>query len=243
MDIRQGSILVSCAAALAIGAGNASAQANDLDWLAVAYVWAADIELDSRDIDAGVSFSDTLENLEMGFQTHVEAQAEDFGGFVDVSFMGVGTNDVKRGVHVNSDVDMTAMDLAAVWSPAEEPFTGIEVFGGLRYIDTEVSLVLDPEPPGLPTTETALDSSYYDVLIGARYLAPINDRWRLVFSADLSGGDTEGTWSIGGYGVYRAGAHRFMAGYRHLEMDLKGRAGQEATETYSGPAIAYGYAF
>ena len=33
----------------------------------------------------------------MGFQGHVEAQGEDFGGFVDIVFMGVGSNDVAPG--------------------------------------------------------------------------------------------------------------------------------------------------
>lgn len=243
MNIRQGRLFGAFGAAFALFLGSSTAEANEFDWLAIAYVWAADIDLDSRDINAGVSFSETVENLEMGFQGHVEAQADDFGGFVDVSFMAIGTNELKRGIRVNSDVDMTAMDLAAVWSPADEPMTGVEVFGGLRYIDTDVSLTLDPQPPGPPVAQTGIDSSYYDALLGARYLAPINDRWRLVFSADVSGGDTEGTWSIGGYGVYRTGPHRFYAGYRHLEMDIEGRAGQKLTETYSGPAIAYGYAF
>ena len=121
--------------------------------------------------------------------------------------------------------------------------TGVEVFGGLRYVETDFSLVLDPEPPGPPVAQTGINKSYYDVLVGARYLAPINDQWRLVFSADLSGGDTEGTWSIAGYGVYQTGPHRFFAGYRHFEMDLKGATGEKLTETFSGPAIAYGYAF
>ena len=70
-----------------------------------------------------------------------------------------------------------------------------------------------------------MDKSFYDLLVGARYAAPINDQWRLVFSGDLSGGDTEGTWSLAAYGVYRTGPHRFYAGYRHLEMDFEGAAG------------------
>ncbi len=243
MTITKKRTFGACGMAVALSLGAGSAQAEDLDWLGIVYIWAADIDVSTQDFDAGVSFSDTVENLEMGFQAHVEAQAEDFGGFVDVSFMGVGTNEVKRGVRVNSDVDMTAMDLAMVWSPADEPMTGVEVFGGLRYIDTDFSLVLDPQPPGPPIAQTGVDSSYYDVLLGARYLAPINESWRLVFSADLSGGDTDGTWSVGGYGVYTAGPHHFFAGYRHLEMDLPGSRGQKVTETFSGPAIAYGYAF
>ena len=240
---RKRSIAYSCALTLALAAGTARADSSGLEWLGIVYLWAADIEIDARDRTLDIAFSDTVENLEMGFQGHVEAQAEDFGGFVDVSFMGVGTNDVSQGIRVNTDVDLTAMDLAFVWSPDPEPLTGIEVYGGLRYVDTEIDLVIDPEPPGPPVLQTGVDKSYYDFLIGARYAAPINEQWRLVFNADLSEGDTEGTWSVGGFGVYRSGPHRFYAGYRHVEMDFKGGLGETFTETYSGPAIAYGFSF
>jgi hypothetical protein len=240
---RSKSLARACAIALALAAGSARADSSGMEWLGIVYLWAADIEIDARDRTLDIAFSDTVENLEMGFQGHVEAQAEDFGGFVDVSFMNVGSNDVRQGIRVNTDIDMTGIDLAFVWSPAPEPMTGIELFGGLRYIDTDVGLVIDPEPPGPPVLQTGVDKSYYDLLVGARYAAPINDQWRLVFSGDLSGGDTEGTWSLAAYGVYRTGPHRFYAGYRHLEMDLKGGLGETFTETYSGPAIAYGFSF
>jgi len=240
---RKTALAHGCALALALAAGSARADSSDMEWLGIVYLWAADIEVDARDRNADISFSDTVENLEMGFQGHVEAQAEDFGGFVDVVFMGVGSNDVRQGIRANVDVDLTAMDLALVWSPSAEPMTGIEVFGGLRYVDQDFGLVIDPEPPGPPVLQTGVDKSYYDLLVGARYAAPINENWRLVFSGDLSGGDTEGTWSLAAYGVYRTGPHRFYAGYRHLEMDFDGAAGETVTETFSGPTIAYGFAF
>ena len=96
-DRPQGVLARGCALALSLAAGAARADSSDMEWLGIAYVWAADIEVDARDRNADISFSDTVENLEMGFQGHVEAQAEDFGGFVDVVFMGVGSNDVRQG--------------------------------------------------------------------------------------------------------------------------------------------------
>ena len=240
---RRTAVAGASALALALVTGSARADSSGMEWLGIAYLWAADIEVDARDRTLDISFSDTIENLEMGFQGHVEAQADDFGGFVDINYMGVGANESRQGIRVNADVDLTAMDLAFVWSPAEESFSGIEVFGGLRYLSTEFDLVIDPEPPGPPVIQTGVDDSYYDFLIGARYAAPINEQWRLVFSADLSGGDTEGTWSVAGYGVYRTGRHRFYAGYRHLEVEVAGEPGETVTETFSGPAIAYGFAF
>lgn len=240
---RKSAVARVTALVFAIASGSAHADSSGMDWLGIVYLWAADIELEARDRTLNISFSDTVENLEMGFQGHVEAQAGDFGGFVDVNYMGVGKNVVRQGIRVNADVDLTAMDLAFVWSPADDTFTGIEVFGGLRYLSTEAGVVIDPEPPGPPVLQTGVDDSYYDFLVGARYAAPINDSWRLVFNADLSVGDTEGTWSVAGYGVYRTGPHRFYAGYRHFEVEVAGRPGQTVQETFSGPAIAYGFSF
>ena len=58
-----------------------------MDWLGIVYVWAADIGVDTRDVNLDVDFSDTIDKLEMGFQGHMEAQGDDFGGFVDISYM------------------------------------------------------------------------------------------------------------------------------------------------------------
>jgi hypothetical protein len=63
-----------------------------------------------------------------------------------------------------------------------------------------------------------------------------------VFAADVSGGDTEGTFSVAGYGVYRTGRHHFYAGYKHFEMEVEGRQA-EVTQTFSGPVVAYGFSF
>jgi hypothetical protein len=239
----KAALAAACAMALGLAAGPARAESSDMDMLAVVYGWGTDITVDARDRSIDVSFSDVIDKLEMAFLGHVEAQGDDIGGFVDVVFMGVGDNISRPAADLNTDLDMTLMDLAAVWSPAEERFSGIEVFGGLRYVDVDFDLVVDPVPPALPELRTGINKGYTDFLVGARYAAPINDQWRLVFSADLSGGDTEGTWSLGGFGVYRTGPHRFYAGYRHLEVEVEARGDETVQQTFSGPALGYGFAF
>lgn len=245
MNIRSRPVLQAgcCLFALTAASGAAQAASDDYDWLGVAYVWAADIGIDARDTSVTVDFDDVVDKLEMGFQGHVEVQGDDIGGFVDIVFMGLGDNQQRNLVRTNSDFDMTAMDMALVWSPGAERLTGLEVFGGLRYIDMDFSLVVDPDAPALPDIRTGINTTYTDLLAGVRYGAPFSDHWKLVVSADASAFDTEGTWSLGAFGVYRTGPHRFYAGYRHLEMEFKGGNGEKVTETFSGPAIAYGYAF
>ena len=230
--------------ALALAGLPAQAESTDFDWIAIAYLWAADIGVDARDRSVSVDFSDVVDKLEFGFQGRVEAQQDDFGGFVDVIFMNVGDNSSRDFVDLNSDLDMTTMDLALVWSPGPERMTGFEVFGGLRYIDTDFGLVVDPIPPGPPETRVGLDSTFTDFLAGARYIAPLSDRWRLTVTGDVSSGDSEGTWSLGAFAGYRTGVHHFIAGYRHFEMDFEaGRGDTVATETFSGPLVAYGFSF
>ena len=117
-----------------------------------------------------ISFSDTVENLEMGFQGHVEAQAEDFGGFRGHRLHGRrrerrqsghpgqhGSRPDGDGPGVRLEPGRRAVHRASRSSAACD--TSTQDFG----------LVIDPEPPGPPVLQTGVDKSYYDLLIGARY--------------------------------------------------------------------------
>jgi hypothetical protein len=228
---------------LLLGGTAARADSQDTDWLAIAYIWGSGISIDARNASVDIDFDDLVDDLEMTFMGHVEAQGDDIGGFVDVLFVGTGANESRTNFDLNTDNDTTAMDLAMVWSPGAERMTGFELYGGLRYVDNDFRLVADPVAPALPTLTTGSDSSYYDVLFGARFIAPLSERWRLTLSGDLSVGDTEGTFSVGAYAGYRMGQHHFIGGYKHLEMDLESGSGRALQVTMTGPVIAYGYRF
>jgi hypothetical protein len=229
--------------ALSLAAGAAHADSSDMDWLGIAYLWGSGITIDAREQSVGVDFDDLVDDLEMSFMGHVEAQGDSFGGFVDVVVVNVGDRESRPLVDLNVDNDTTAMDIALVWSPGAERLTGTELYGGLRYVSNDFRIVVDPIPAGPPDIVGRSDKSYNDFLLGARYIAPLSDRWRMTVQADLSGGDTEGTWSLGLYGSYVMGQHHLIAGYKHFEMDLEGGAGSGLTVTLTGPVIAYGYRF
>lgn len=232
----------TCGALALAAAGSANAASNDYDWLGVFYLWASDVSVDARDRSIDASFNDIVDKLDFGMQGHVEAQGDDIGGFVDFTYLSLGDKTSRPAADFRSSLDMTAIDLAMVWSPGSERMTGTELYGGLRYISNDFGLRVDPVPPNLPDFSAGADASYNDLLIGARYIAPLSDHWRLMVNADVSGLDTEGTWSVGIYGVYRTGPHRFIGGYRHLEVEVKENS-TSVTTTFSGPTIAYGYAF
>jgi hypothetical protein len=238
--MRRAAAAGCCALSLALPAG--AARADDFDWLGIVYVWAADISVDSRDASANIDFDDLIEKLEMAAQTHVEVQGDDLGGFIDFTFLGVGANTHRPLAHLNTDLDSTVMDLGLVYSPGAERMTGFEAFGGLRYLDTNFHLTVQPTLPNVPDSQTRVDSTYTDLLLGARYIAPLGGDWRLTVTGDVSGIDTEGTWSLGAFAGYIRGPHHFIAGYRHMEIDLKAN-GSKATETMTGPVVGYGYRF
>lgn len=232
-----------CALALLLASGAAHAESSGMDWLGVAYLWGSSITADYSDRSIDASFSDIVDKLEMGFMGHVEAQGDDFGGFVDVVYMSVGDSRSIGPASLRGDLDMTLMDLAMVWNPSPGRFTGADVYGGIRYVSVDALVRATLLPPPEPTVNAGIDKSYTDFLLGGRYVAPINDSWRLIFSADLSAGDTEGTWSVAGYGVYRNGPHRFYAGYRHLEAEVEARNSERVDMSFSGPIVGYGFAF
>ena len=245
MSIRNKGLLPTGLGALALAFGGtpAHAESTDLDWLAIAYLWASDISVDAGNRSVDVNFSDVIDKLDMGFMGHVEAQADNFGGFVDVAYMSVSDSQTLGPVSLRGELDLTLMDVALVWSPTAERLTGPELYGGFRYISTDFGLRAQVTPPPDPPLTAGVDTSYTDFLLGARYAAPINDQWRLIFSGDLSTGDTEGTWSLAGYGVYRNGPHRFYAGYRHLDTEMEGANGLRVKTTFTGPVVGYGFAF
>ena len=241
-DRSKALIGAACATTLMLGSTSAGA-AGDPEWLGIVYLWGSGITIDAEDQSVGVDFEDLVDDLEMAGMIHVESQGDTFGGFVDVVFVGVGDNESRTNFDVNTDNDTTAMDLALVWSPGAGRMTGIELYGGLRYVDNDFHFVADPVPPALPTVEGGSNKSYTDVLFGARYIAPLSDSWRVTFIGDISGGDTDGTFAIGAYVGYRMGQHHFIGGYKHFEMDLESGGGGDLTVTMTGPVIGYGYSF
>ncbi len=231
------------AAPLAIGASPAASDEAGLDKAFFAYVWGADLTVDVRDESLGVDFSDLINNLEAGFLGHLEVQGDSLGGFTDIVFIGVGNTVDRPNFTVDADNDTLLMDAALVWSPGQERLTGFEAFGGIRYISNDFELVADPVAPGPPDIVGGSDASYTDGLIGARYIFPVAEHWRVTLRGDVSGGDTEGTWSASAHFGYTTGRHTFLAGYRHLEIDLLSGSDEDLTVTMAGPMIAYGFSF
>lgn len=237
------------AAILACSSIDASAQER-WHWIAAPYLWAVDVSTDldvpppvSGGISRRTGFDDIVDKLDGAFQIHVEGQGDRFGVFADFTYLGLSDENTRRLFHSESDLDSRLFEAAAVWSPAEQRFTGVDIFAGLRYIDLDISSTITPTGPlGLPPIRVDLDKSFSDLMLGARYTWAFGDRWGLTLRGDGSWGDTEGTWNASVVANYKMKSGVWFFGYRYLDVDAQAR-GVEADLVLNGPAIGYGFKF
>ena len=225
-----------------------AAEGEGWDWMVAPYVWAASIDTDLETITPPSSassdkdFSDVLDELDGVFQIHAEGQGDHFGVFTDFIYLGLADSRDFSRFATESDLDARLFDLAAVWAPGAERFRGFEVFAGLRYIDLDFTLQLDPVNPLFDNATVDIGDSFSDFLLGARYTWAMSERWGLTLRGDGSFGDTEGTWNASAMAQYRMKRGAWFLGYRYLEGEIA-TGNATLNVTMSGPLVGYGFMF
>lgn len=223
-----------------------AAEGDGWDWLVAPYLWAASIGTDVRaetpPDDSESEFSDIIDKLDGAFLLRLEGRGDHFGAFTDLIFLGVADDSDRALSHTESDLDTWLIEAAGVWSPGDDRSRGLDLFAGLRYVDVDLTVQVDPINPLFDTAAVETDKSYSDLMVGARYTWAFSERWGLTLRGDGSFGDTEGTWSASAIARYRTGNGGWLFGYRHLSVEIA--TGDSTTEiTMSGPAIGYGFSF
>jgi hypothetical protein len=221
---------------------------SDWDWLVAPYVWAASIGTDVRTVTPpsnasnDVAFDDVLDKLDGVFEVHGEGQGDAFGVLADFTYFGLADEDDHRFLRTESDLDLRLFELAAVWSPGPERFTGLETFAGARIIDLDTTIQFIPYNPAFSGRPLKLGDTFYDVMIGARYTWALSDRWTLTLRGDGSWGDTEGTWNASVVGQYRTRNGGWVFGYKYFDVDLE-QGGESLSVSLDGPVIGYAFRF
>ena len=237
--------------AVCFGLFSPLAQAADgegWEWIVAPYGWFPSVstDLETQPPAGGVStdtnFDDIVDKIDGAFLIHAEGQNEHWGVFTDFVFLGLADEHDQPRFHSESDLDARLFELAAVWSPGEGRYRGLDVFAGLRYIDVDLTVQLDPGDPTFDTTSIDAGDKFNDFMIGARYTWALSDRWRLMLRGDGSFGDTEGTWNASAEAAYRMKHGAWLFGYRYLSIELD--TGDSNTElTLLGPMVGYGFVF
>lgn len=240
-------IAVSCmAAALCFSSSAAAADGDGWDWTITPYIWAPSVGVDLNTAvpptGTDTEFADIIDKIEGAFLMHVEGQGDRFGAFGDVVYLGLGDDKDHPRVRTSSDLDALLFEAAAVWNPGEGRYRGVDVFAGLRYLDIDMKVQVDPANPDFDTARIDAGESYTDFMIGARYTWELSERWGLTVRGDGSFGETDGTWSASGTVQYRMEHGAWVFGYRHMDIALEPRDNR-AELILSGVTVGYGFNF
>lgn len=194
-----------------------------------------------------VDFSRILETLDMAAMVHFEAHSRNGWGFaLDYGFMDL-SDDIfgSRGGIVDARLRQGILEGLLI-RQSGIPAYSLEYFAGFRWWDNDVAVVVDPVIfPG--DTTRKLDASWIDLIVGARWTHPINDRWVTRLKGDIGGFGVESdfTASIALSAIYEF-SYRYALDlqYKALWVDYedgnRGRAGYFSFDTVThGPIVGF----
>jgi hypothetical protein len=123
------------------------------------------------------SFSDIVENLELGAMGRVRAASNRWTFGLELMYVGLGA-DIDRPA-ANVDIDQWTVESSLGYRISQS----FELFGGARYNSLEVG-VRFRGPLGLQESGT---QDWWDPFVGGRLTLPLHPKWRLLVKGDLGG--------------------------------------------------------
>ena len=156
------------------------------------YLLLSSIEGDSgigrvQGAEVDVDFGDILEVLEIGAMVHFEALRNDeWGVAFDYGFMDLGSDiSGPRGGVVDADVRQGVLELL-VFRRLQRGENHIDLFGGVRWWDNDIDVVISPAIlPG--TTTVDIEEDWVDPIMGARWWHPVSESWEIMLRGDIGG--------------------------------------------------------
>jgi hypothetical protein len=221
---------------------------DGIDWTIAPYIWLPTITTDvsTFPFDGGggedLNLPETLDELDGAFLMYGEGRGDHWGAFVNFLFLGLESDEEFDIALTTSDLDATILDAGALYKFGDDRIRGFEIYGGLRYVDVDYEIGIDPVNPAFQTRSVSFDESYSDFLLGGRFRDSFSDRWGYVLEADASEGDTEGTFSLSGRLLYSMGSGAWVFGWRYLDGEIATERNTLDIEL-NGPVVGYAFRF
>lgn len=187
----------------------------------IPYLWAAGVSSDLRfgltpRSTTHVSSSSVLGALDFGAMGTLEARKGPWGALLDMQYVKLGVSRQPTfGAPLGLDVDYeqqiyTLAGLYRVFDSA----VAVDVLAGGRYVNAKTDLNIAPNLPG-PGLHDSI--SFWNGIVGARVIAPINDKWSLLGYLDTGWGSSTSSWeAIAGASYQYSPTVSFKFGYRYL---------------------------
>lgn len=186
------------------------------------YVLASSIDGDASigrvtGVEVDVDMSDILEVLDLAAMAHFEAHhASGWGVALDYGFMDLGADiSGPRGGVIDAGVRQGVLEALVVKRVAAGE-GHIDYLAGVRWWDNDLDAIVDPVLlPGM--ARASVEEDWVDLVIGARWMNPINERWMFNLRGDLGGGGLEANFTS----TIAAGFHYQMTDSMDLDLQYK----------------------
>ncbi len=202
---------------------SASSNADDWSFEFEPYILATTIEGDAgigrvTGAEVNVDLSDILEVLDMAFMGHFEAHhSNGWGMALDYGFMDLSADiSGPRGGILNAKVRQGVLEALLV-RRVSSGNGHIDYLAGIRWWDNDIDVTVDPGVlPG--TVSSSVDEDWVDLVIGARWTNPLNDKWRFNLRGDIGGLGLESDFTS----ALAVGFHYQMT--QSMDLDLQYKA-------------------
>ncbi len=185
---------------------------GDKDWQAFVamYMWFVGMNGETgkgnlvADVDVG--FGDIWDNLDFGFQAHIEVWYKKVIFFVDPLYMNLSSSNkntrVVSSIRSDLDLEMFMMDMAAGYRVAEIPLgsstqsnnfktwpsLAVDLYGGGRLVSLDTKLDLTLETPiGTRGQRVKLSETWFDFIVGTRLIFDFTENLLLSVKSDIGG--------------------------------------------------------
>jgi hypothetical protein len=231
-------------AALALQSALPAAAAND-DWDVVLtpYVWAVgidgDIQAGGEDINVAQSFSDIVENLDMGAEGILEFNKGRWVNFLQADYISMDTGDIDTHI-AGVDGDLEFKSTIATFGTGYRFETGkrstLDVMAGVRFTRFEARISIQTQ------SNANGDEDLYDGVLVLRPRLNITGDWYFSPTMSVGAGDSELTWEMSPQFMYDCGKYQFRIGYRNLNYDFE-KGNLQMDQSMRGPMIGMGMQF
>lgn len=232
-------------AALATLAFPGTAFAGDWDYTASIYIYTSETTAAIGDVEASLSFSDALDNLDFSFMGAFEANNGRWGFIADymltdLSFGNTTPNPAFSGI--NTSLKTQIFNGYATYRAYQDPKITVDIAAGFRWFSTATAITLLPGI--LPGGTSSVDASWVDPLVGIRAQFAMTEKLSGTVFADYGGfrSDSE-TWQTMlaiDYNINENWVAR--AGYRYISVDHEVN-GTDFSFKQSGPIFGATYKF
>jgi len=210
-------LVLACSSAVAQGVPPADAWQFEF----IPYLWAAGVSSDLRFgltplSTTHVSSSSVLGALDFGAMGTLEARKRPWGALLDMQYVKLGVSRQGTfGAPLGLDVDYTQQiyTLAGLYRVFDSS-VAVDVLAGGRYVNAKTELNLAPNLPG-PGLHDSI--GFWNGIVGARVIVPLNDKWSLLGYLDTGWGNSTSSWEgVAGASYQYSPTISFKFGYRYL---------------------------